>query len=83
MYRKETIIKTSIARKIWIKVNVAVHIWSYTFLQSFDLVQNYTTTYLYDDIIRHIFELEYSTVVSNLYGLIQCILYIFLCHTIL
>ena len=32
------------------------------------------TGYLYADIIRHIFELEPSTLVSDSYGLMQCIL---------
>ena len=31
----------------------------------------------YDDIIRHIFELIFSTLVSDLYGLIRHILYLF------
>ena len=50
-------------------------------LPRFDLRQSYTTGYLYTDIIRHIFELEYSTLVSDLYGLIRRMLYvIFLYH---
>ena len=59
-------------------------ILSYNLLPRFYLRQRYTIGYLYAAIIRHIFQLEYSTLVSDLYGLMQRILYVIfvgkVCH---